>query len=245
MTENLSAVGNATTCMTVSSGSSGGNGTSMGRAVPAGWEVRWLNSTLENMSAGESRTGTLRISVPNGEAPGDYGFLLSAGSAMGNFTISETVVVRVNGTHNLTFSATDSTTNWLPNGTGNVTFDVYNAGTSESESLYSIAANGVCTASLDSMEADGDRLSSEYTESVITDVVIDVDASEGETCDLTLSAWDEIGEVSYTHIHTLTIGAAHGLAVVNNAAITLSPGESASGMMTIRNTGSELSLIHI
>ena len=107
--------------------------------------VRWLNSTLENMTAGESRTATLRVSVPNGEAPGDYGFLLSAGSAMGNFTISETIVVRVNGTHNLTFSATDSTSNWLPNATGMVDFDVYNAGTSESESLYSISATGVCS----------------------------------------------------------------------------------------------------
>ena len=126
-----------------------------------------------------------------------------------------------------------------------VAFDVYNAGTSESESLYSISATGICTATLDSMEADGDRLSSEYTESVIANVVIDVDASEGETCDLTLSAWDEIGEVSYTHIHTLTIGAAHGLAVVNNAAITLSPGESASGMMTIRNTGTEATNIRL
>ncbi|HJM67499.1 MAG TPA: hypothetical protein QF716_01310, partial [Candidatus Thalassarchaeaceae archaeon] len=245
LSENLSAIGNATTCMTVSSGGSGGNGTGMGRAVPAGWEVRWLNSTFENMSAGESRIATLRVSVPNGEAPGDYGFLLSAGSAMGNFTISETIVVRVNGTHNMTFSATDSTTNWLPNATGMVVFDVYNAGTSESESLYSVSATGVCTSSLDAMEADGDRLSSQSTEPVSADVTIDVDASEGESCDLTLSAWDEIGEVGYSHIHTITVGAAHGLAVVSNEAITLSPGGSASGTMTIRNTGTEATNVRL
>ena len=87
--------------MTVSNGNGGGNGTTMGRSVPTGWEVRWMTSTLENMSAGEVRMSTLRISVPSGEAPGDYGFLLSAGSAMGNFSISETIVVQVNGSHNL------------------------------------------------------------------------------------------------------------------------------------------------
>ena len=59
-----------------------------GTFSPTGWDVRWMNSTLHNMSAGEVRTSTLRISVPNGET-GDYGFLLSAGSAFGNFSISK------------------------------------------------------------------------------------------------------------------------------------------------------------
>jgi len=77
---------------------------------------------------------------------------------------------------------------------------------SESESLYSISATGVCTPSLDAMEADGDRLSSQSTEAVTADVTIDVDASEGESCDLTLSAWEEIGEVGYSYIHTITVG---------------------------------------
>ena len=217
----------------------------MGRTVPAGWEVRWLNSTLSNMSAGESRTSTLRVSVPNGEAPGDYGFLLSAGSAIGNFSISETIVVRVNGTHNLTMSAVDSTSNWLPNATGMVVFDVHNAGTSEAESIYSISSTGVCSTSLDSSEADGTRLTADDNESVIADVSIDIDASEGETCDLTLSAWDEIAETGYAHTHTLTIGVSHGLAVIDNEPLTLTPGGSASGMMTIRNTGTESTNIRL
>ncbi|HJM41443.1 MAG TPA: hypothetical protein QF514_04375, partial [Candidatus Thalassarchaeaceae archaeon] len=240
LTQNLSAIGNATTCMTVSSGQSGGgNGTNMGRAVPAGWEVRWMSSTLSNMSAGETRAGTLRVSVPNGEAPGDYGFLLSAGSAMGNFTISETIVVRVNGTHNLTISATDSTNNWLPNGTGMVDFEVHNSGTSEAESIYTISTSGVCSASLDSAEADGSRLGASDNETITVDVSIDVDAGEGETCDLTLDAWDEIAEMGYSHTHALVVGVSHGLEVVSNEALSLTPGGSTSGVITIRNTGSE------
>ena len=245
LSHNLSAVGNATTCMTVSSGQGGGNGTTMGRSVPTGWDVRWLTSTFSNMSAGESQNATLRISVPNGEAPGDYGFLLSAGSAMGNFTISETIVVRVNGTHNLTMSATESTNNWLPNATGMVDFEVHNSGTSEAESIYSISTSGACTASLDSAEADGDRLLASDNESISIDVNIDSAASEGDTCDLTLDAWDEIGEVSYSHTHTIMIGVSYGLEVVSNEALSLSPGGAVSGTITIRNTGTETTSIRL
>ena len=239
LTHNLSTIGNATTCMMVSTGQSGGNGTGMGRAVPAGWEVRWLSSTLSNMTAGESRNATLRISVPNGETPGDYGFLLSAGSAMGNFSVSETIVIQVNGTHNLTMSAQDSTSNWLPNGTGTVAFEIQNAGTSESESIYSLSSTGICTTTLSSAEADGSRLLAGENESVQVDVGIDSNASQGDTCEITLSAWDEIGEISYAHTHIVTVGASHGLSVIDPQPLVLTPGESTSGAMTIRNIGTE------
>ena len=120
-----------------------------------------------------------------------------------------------------------------------VDFDVHNAGTSEAESIYSINATGVCTPSLDSAQADGSRLSAGSNELVTANVAINVDAGEGESCDITLSAWDEIGEVGYSHVHTLIVGAAHGLAVVTNNLVTLSPGGSVTGTVTLRNTGTE------
>ena len=240
LSQNLSTLSNATTCMTVSNGSGGGNGTTMGRSVPSGWDVRWLNSTLHNMSAGEERISTLRISVPNGEAPGDYGFLLSAGSAFGNFSISETIVVRVNGSHNLTFSATDSTSNWLPNVTGIVSFEIHNAGTSEADSIYSISSNSShCTSSMDASEADGVRLSSQENDSAHVNVHIDADASEGDLCQLTFTAWDEISESTYTYVHDVVVGAAHGLELVDAISIVLTPGSTASGSTIIKNSGTE------
>ena len=129
---------------------------------------------------------------------------------MGNFTISETIVVRVNGTHNLTMSASDSTNNWLPNATGMVDFSVHNSGTDEAESIYTISSSGVCSGSINASEADGSRLGEGESETITVDVTIDVEASEGETCDLMLDAWDEIGEVGYSHTHTLVIGVWHG-----------------------------------
>jgi uncharacterized membrane protein/predicted RNA-binding Zn-ribbon protein involved in translation (DUF1610 family) len=245
LSQNLSTLSNATTCMTVSNGSGGGNGTTMGRSVPSGWDVRWMNSTLNNMSAGEERMSTLRISVPNGEVPGDYGFLLSAGSAFGNFTISETIVVRVNGSHNLTFSATDSTANWLPNATGVVVFEIHNAGTSEAESIYSISDAGQCTSSLDASEADGVRLSSQENDSVQVNLHIDADASQGDLCQLSFTAWDEISDSMYTFVHDVVVGAAHGLELVNAASIVLTPGGTASGTTTIKNNGTEPTYLRI
>ena len=245
LTQNLSTVSNATTCMTISNAGSGGNVTATVRAVPSGWDVRWLNSTQHNMSAGEERISTLRISVPNGETPGDYGFLLSAGSAFGNFTISETIVVRVNGSHNLTLSAMDSTLNWLPNATGVVTFEIHNAGTSEAESIYSISDAGHCTSNLEASEADGDRIASQDNESVHVDVQIVPTASEGDHCQITLNAWDEISEQSYNFVHDIVVGAAHGLELVDASPIVLSPGGSATGTTIIRNIGTEPTQLRI
>ena len=244
LSHNLSTVSNATTCMTVSSGG-GGNGTTMGRSVPSGWDVRWMNSTLNNMSAGEVRMSTLRISVPTGEVPGDYGFLLSAGSAFGNFSISETIVVRVEGTHNLTLSAMDSTSNWLPNSTDVVTFEIHNAGTSEAESIYSVSDSGVCTASIGASESDGGRLASQDNESVHVNVHIDSNASEGDVCQLTFWAWDEISDSSYYFVHDVTVGAVQSLELVDAASISLTPGGTASGTTIIRNNGTEPTHIRI
>ncbi|MEE2758546.1 MAG: hypothetical protein VYA86_01030 [Candidatus Thermoplasmatota archaeon] len=246
LSQNLSAVSNATTCITVSTGSGGtGNGTTMGRSVPSGWEVRWIESTLHNMSSGEVRNSTLRISVPSGETPGDYGFLLSAGSAMGNFTISETIVVQVYGSHNLTMSASDSTSNWLPNSTGIVTFEIHNAGSSEAESIYSISGVGNCTSGMDASEADGNRLASQGNEYIQVDIHIDAGASEGDLCQLTLSAWDEISELSYDYVHDIVVGVAHGLELVDAESIVLSPGGTALGTTTLRNNGTESTLLRI
>ena len=242
LSENISTITNVVTCQTISS--SGGNGTSMGRSVPSGWEVRWLTSTLDNMSAGESRTATLRISVPNGESPGDYGFLLSAGSAFGNFSISETVVIHVNGTHNLTFSSIDSN-NWLPNGTGTIDFEVQNAGTSEAESIYTVSSSGVCNASLSASAADGSRVQPGSSEIVTVTILVSQGASEFDTCYVTFSAWDEIGDMSYSYVQQLTIGASHGLLVVSNDLISLSPGYTSSGVAVIRNTGTEPTSIRL
>ena len=56
----ISSVANCTN-VTATGGNGTGNGTSMGRAIPSGWDVRWMESTHSNMSAGETRMATLMV----------------------------------------------------------------------------------------------------------------------------------------------------------------------------------------
>ena len=47
---------------------------------------------------------------------------------------------------------------------------------------------------MDASEADGVRLSSQDNDSAHVIVHIDADASQGDLCQLTFTAWDEISE---------------------------------------------------
>ncbi|MEE2812604.1 MAG: NEW3 domain-containing protein [Candidatus Thermoplasmatota archaeon] len=246
LTHNLTPEASVSSCANVTASSSGG-GSSISRSIPSGWDVRWIESTLANMSAGEERMATLRVSVPNGEAPGDYGFTLSAGSAMGNFSISETIVVHVNGTHNLTLAADDGGMLWLPNATSTVVFTVENAGTSEAEAIYSLTdVIGHCTASLVVGEANGDRLDNGESDTFVVNVSINPASHEGDTCELVVEAWDEIGEVTYSHSMLLTLGRTWGFSLQSvEDNLTLSPGGTVAANVQILNTGTEVDCIRL
>ena len=245
ISHNLTPISSVSTCTNVTA--TGGNGTSMGRAIPSGWDVRWMESTHSNMSAGETRMATLMVSVPHGETPGDYGFSLTAGSAMGNFSISETIVVHVNGTHNLTMSADDGGMLWLPNSSAPVTFTVENVGSSEAESIYSLlSANGECIASLMEGDANGIRIDNGETDTFSVSVTIDINAHVGDTCELTVEAWDDIGEVSYVFTSSVTVGQSWGFSLHSvDDNLTVSPGGSISGIVQIKNTGTESDCIRL
>ena len=53
-------------------------------SFPAGWEVRWLDDQIENLSANGQETATLRITIPSDASPGATGVRLYAGSLFGN-----------------------------------------------------------------------------------------------------------------------------------------------------------------
>ena len=65
-------------------------------SFPAGWEVRWLDDQIENLSANGQETATLRITIPSDASPGATGVRLYAGSLFGNLTTSTLMVVDVN-----------------------------------------------------------------------------------------------------------------------------------------------------
>ncbi|MCS5538246.1 MAG: hypothetical protein NZ770_09075, partial [Candidatus Poseidoniaceae archaeon] len=141
-------------CITTPSNGTGngsGNGTSMGRstarAIPSGWQVRWLDDQLLSMTPGETRTRTLRITVPGGIAPIYQGLSLKAASTQGNLTWSSTLVVNVTQIFNGTYTdATDPAHEWLPGETGNLSISFINLGTHDAEYVHAIQSNtGDCT----------------------------------------------------------------------------------------------------
>jgi len=221
-------------------GGGGGNGTSMSRAIPTGWDVRFVESTQSNMSAGESRQVSLHISVPAGEAPGSYGFQLFAGSAFGNFSVAETIVVNVTGSHNISMSADDGGHLWLPGENGTVAVTIANVGDHEAESVYSVGETDGCSASIDASDADGARLGPGDEEAFDILVTVDAGAEEGDDCDVTIEAWDEISDDTFSETFTFAVGRADGLELAANLSTTaITPGESENVMVSLRNIGTE------
>ena len=70
-------------------------------SFPAGWEVRWLDDQIENLSANGQETATLRVSIPSDASPGATGVRLYAGSLFGNLTTSTLMVIDVQANYDL------------------------------------------------------------------------------------------------------------------------------------------------
>ena len=93
---------------------------------------------------------------------------------------------------------------------------------------------------MDASEADGSRLNSQDNESVMVEFQIDEDASEGDSCQLTLMAWDEISKNPHiTSFMRLSLEPRTGLNSLMQSRPFLTPGRHPTGPATIRNTGTE------
>ena len=87
--------------------SSGSSSTSMSislsknsRNIPTGWAIYWIDDVFTNMTPMSSETGVLRITIPNGTAPGYIGIRLWASSTQGNVSMSTVIVIQaVSYTH--------------------------------------------------------------------------------------------------------------------------------------------------
>ena len=122
------------------SSGNGSNGTSMpgpGKDVPQGWEVRWLDPVAVNMTAGESRNHTLRITVPPNAIPEYRGIALFAGSLGGNFSIQTVIVIEVSVISDVVVQLIhDANRTYLPGVTEQVSFNVTNNGNDETALIY-------------------------------------------------------------------------------------------------------------
>ena len=143
-----STTGNSTGDNSTTGNSTGGNGTtgngtgngSLMISAPVGWEVRFDDFTLDVMEAQEIRYATLKIAIPSNELPGYYGFDLFAASALGNFSVSTTLVVEVTETHNLEFSKTYGD-KLLPGGNTTTQIQLSSLSTADGDWPWSVSTN--------------------------------------------------------------------------------------------------------
>ncbi len=212
-----------------------------GRAVPNGWQARWLDDQLLDMNPQESRIRTLRITVPGGIQPIYQGFSLSAASTQGNLTWTTTLVVNVTEETNGTYTdLTDSSVQWLPGTSENLSVKFTNLGTYYAEHIHSVQSKtGECEFQV--MQPDGGVLAPSEPETLSVQAIIPSSAHLNDTCSVTLQAAN-IADNSSIHTNTinLTIGVSYALRLDSPSSIlNISPGETKQVTWVVANDGSE------
>ena len=118
-------------------------------AFPPGWEVRWLDDQIEDLSAQNQESSTLRITIPSDALPGTTGVRLHAGSLMGNLSTSTLIVIDVQATYELQVDFLESTDDFIPGEQTNTEVSITNLGTTESTYAHTLSVlSGPCTVSL-------------------------------------------------------------------------------------------------
>ena len=155
-------------------------------SFPAGWEVRWLDDQIENLTANGQETATLRISIPSDANPGATGVRLYAGSLFGNLTTSTLMVVDVQATYDLQVDFLSAGDDFLPGQQTNSSVRLTNIGTTSASYDYALSVlSGPCTAALLSYTSTIDV---DVSEDLPFQVDVGSTASVGDVCALRLTS---------------------------------------------------------
>jgi uncharacterized membrane protein len=237
----------------------GGNNTngSLMMSGPQGWEVRFLDDTMDLMNPGEQRNAILRISIPANENPGYYGFDLFAASALGNFSVNSTLVVNVTAVHDLRFSYLPSGVILQPGENSTVNVNITSLSTADANWTWEIsvitgqsqggpdpAAN--CQAVLPNYST---FIAADDTVSIGVNISTYANTHAGDSCLFALDGTlDSDTSITESVEFTLVVGQQWNLSMVLPTSIKLDVGESESFNVAISNDGSEedtISLIGI
>ena len=155
-------------------------------SFPAGWEMRWLDDQIENLTANGQETATLRISIPSDANPGATGVRLYAGSLFGNLTTSTLMVVDVQATYDLQVDFLSAGDDFLPGQQTNSSVRLTNIGTTSASYDYALSVlSGPCTAALLSYTSTIDV---DVSEDLPFQVDVGSTASVGDVCALRLTS---------------------------------------------------------
>ena len=216
-----------------SSGSSPGTQTKSGHNR----EIRFLDDSMDSMVPGESRIATLRVSIPSDERPGYYGFELFAASALGNYSVSTTLVVEVTALHALTFSHQPGAM-LLPGQNSTSTITVESLSNDDGNWTWeSDVVSGDCHAEL--MSSQSVILEGEISE-LYSKITAGVNTHVNDECDIHITGTlDSDNTISELFSFTVTVGEVWGLSMVIPTTIKLDVDELETFNIAITNDGTE------
>ena len=204
---------------------------------PQGWEVRFLDNTMDHMTPFETRNAILRVSIPTNANPGYYGFEIFSASAIGNFSISTILVVNVTATHSLSFNHITGN-DLLPGMNTTSTIDITSLSTADGTWTWDISPqSGNCTAQLLDLQTEI-IANSNYPLDVI--VHAPEDSYSGDICGFELhGTLDSDTNVMENFEFAVTIGEIWGLSMVIPTSIKLDVDTVESFNIAITNEGTE------
>ena len=237
----------------------GGNNTngSLMMSGPQGWEVRFLDDTMDLMTPGEQRNAILRISIPANENPGYYGFDLFAASALGNFSVNSTLVVNVTAVHDLRFSYIPSGVILLPGENSTVNVNITSLSTADGNWTWEISVITDQSQTGGLVQANCQAVLPNYSTFITADGTVSIGVNistyanthAGDSCIFALTGiLDSDTSITESVEFTLVVGQQWNLSMVLPTSIKLDVGESESFNIAISNDGSEedtISLIGI
>ena len=208
-------------------------------SFPAGWEVRWLDDQIENLSANGQETATLRISIPSDASPGATGVRLYAGSLFGNLTTSTLMVVDVQANYDLQVDFLNADDDFLPGQQTTSSVRLTNIGTTDASFEYALSVlSGPCTAALLTYTS---TLNVDASDDLSFQVDVGTTASVGDVCSLRLTS-TLASDASVSFVRDFSFEVDRDIDFVlqgPNGAVVIDPETETMLEVRVFNTGSE------
>ena len=210
---------------------------------PPGWNIRFLDDTMDLMTPSESRYATLHVSIPTDADPGFYGYNLFAASVLGNFSVNSTLVVEVTAVHDLSFSHSNGEI-LLPGGNSTSTVEIISLSSADGNWTWqTMVDSGDCSAHLDDLETqimEGDS----YDLDIL--ILAGMNTHVNDECTISLhGTLDQDVTVTENYTFTVTIGESWGLSMVLPTSIKLDVDTPETFNVVINNDGTEQDTISL
>ena len=209
------------------------------RDIPPDWGIRWLDPVAVNMTSGESRNHTLRVTVPPDATPQYRGIALFAGSIGGNFSIQSVIVIEVSTISDVLVSVVDDANRtYLPGVTEVVSFEVSNNGNDATTLVYQTTSDSTCSANM--ATTVGSELAPLASEFISINITPNAITHWNDTCTISTFATENSTGVIHESSYTITVGVDWGWEITSPNGTTITPGTSKTIQVGVRNIGSEI-----